>query len=63
MPTFSETELPPHVPQPSVSEGVVLKLYKSPMAPCEDGVLMSIRQVFIASCHFSIFAFSVIESI
>ena len=25
-PTFSETELPPHEPQPSVSEGVVSKL-------------------------------------
>ena len=26
MPTFSLTELPPHVPQPSVSEGSSLKL-------------------------------------
>ena len=32
-PTFSETELPPHEPQPSVSDGRSMKLYRSPMPP------------------------------
>ena len=32
-PTFSETELPPQEPQPSVREGASLKLYRSPIPP------------------------------
>ena len=36
-PTFSETELPPQLPQPRVNEGASLKLYKSPMPPCDEG--------------------------
>ena len=47
-PTFSETELPPHEPQPSVSDGAILKLYRSPMPPCEHGVLTTMRQASIA---------------
>ena len=48
-PTFSETELPPQEPQPSVREGASLKLYRSPIPPWEEGVLIRIRQVFIVS--------------
>jgi hypothetical protein len=48
-PTFSDIEFPPHVPHPSVSDGVRLKLYKSPIPPCDDGVLIRIRAVFIRS--------------
>ena len=51
MPTFSLTELPPHVPQPSVSEGSSLKLYRSPIPPCDEGVFTTIRQVFIRSLN------------
>ena len=46
-PTFSLTELPPQEPQPSVSDGVSAKLYRSPMPPWEDGVFTTMRQVFI----------------
>eukprot|EP00967_Tisochrysis_lutea_P020383 scaffold23177_cov28-Tisochrysis_lutea.AAC.3 len=40
-PTFLETELPPAVPQPSVREGSIWKLYTSPMAPKVAGELTS----------------------
>ena len=46
-PTFSDTELPPQEPQPSVREGVMAKLYRSPRPPCEEGVLTTMRQVFM----------------
>ena len=58
MPTFSETELPPQEPHPSVRDGVSLKLYRSPMPPWEEGVLIRIRQVFMAAACFAIFSFS-----
>src|SRR5579875_1739262 len=48
-PTFSEMELPPQDPQPSVSDGARLKLYRSPMPPWEDGVFIRIRAVFMRS--------------
>src|SRR5699024_1611094 len=48
-PTFSDTEFPPHEPHPSVSDGASLKLYRSPIPPWEEGVLIRTRQVFIAS--------------
>ena len=57
-PTFAEAEFPPQEPQPKVKEGSSLKLYRSPIPPCEDGVLIRIRQVFIASECFAIFSFS-----
>ena len=60
-PTFSETELPPQEPQPSVRDGAVLKLYRSPMPPCELGVLTRMRQVFMAAACLAIFSFSVVE--
>ena len=56
-PTFSDTEFPPQEPQPRVRDGASLKLYRSPMPPWEDGVLIKIRQVFIASACFAIFSF------
>ena len=56
-PTFSETELPPHVPQPSVSDGAILKLYRSPMPPKLLGVLMTMRQASMRSACFMIFSF------
>ena len=56
-PTFSETEFPPQEPQPRVSDGVSLKLYRSPMPPWEDGVLMTMRQAFMALACFIIFSF------
>ena len=46
-PTFSETEFPPQEPQPSVRDGVRAKLYRSPRPPWDEGVLTTIRQVFI----------------
>ena len=58
-PTFSDTEFPPQEPQPSVSEGASLKLYRSPMPPCEAGVLMRMRQVFMRAACRSIFSRSV----
>ena len=57
MPTFSETELPPQEPQPSVREGASLKLYRSPMPPWEDGVFTRMRQAFIFSAKASSFSF------
>ncbi len=48
-PMFSLTELPPHEPQPSVSEGASSKLYTSPMAPCDEGMLMRVRPVVSTS--------------
>jgi len=47
IPTFSETEFPPHVPHPNVSDGANLKLYKSPIPPCDAGVFIITLHVFI----------------
>jgi len=58
-PTFSDTELPPQEPQPKVRDGAMLKLYKSPMPPWEEGVLTRMRQVFIRAAKASILSFSV----
>jgi len=58
-PTFSDTELPPHEPQPSVSEGLSWKLYRSPIPPCDDGVFTRILHVFILFANVSILSFSV----
>ena len=58
-PTFSETELPPQEPHPRVREGVRAKLYISPIPPCEEGVLIRIRHVFIASWNMAILSCSV----
>ena len=52
-PTFSDTEFPPQLPQPSVSEGIIRKLYRSPMPPWEDGVFTTMRQVFIRAAKAS----------
>src|SRR5699024_1102027 len=59
-PTFSDTELPPQDPHPSVRDGASLKLYKSPIPPWEEGVLIRIRQVFIAAACLAIFSFSAV---
>ena len=58
-PTFSDTELPPQEPQPSVREGASLKLYRSPMPPWEAGVFTRIRQVFMRPANSSSLACSV----
>ncbi len=47
-PRFSEMELPPQLPQPKVKDGGRLKLYRSPMPPCDAGVLIKMRAVFMA---------------
>ena len=52
-PTFSETAFPPHEPQPSVSDGASLKLYRSPIPPCEDGVFTSMRPVCMRAANAS----------
>ena len=57
-PIFSETEFPPQDPQPKVRDGSSLKLYKSPIPPCEEGVFTSILQVFIAFSNMPNFSFS-----
>ena len=57
-PTFSDTELPPQEPQPSVSDGAMAKLYRSPMPPWLEGVLITIRQAFMVSWKIAIFSFS-----
>ena len=57
-PTFSETELPPQLPQPSVSDGFMPKLYRSPMPPWLEGVLMTMRQAFIVSSKSAILSAS-----
>ena len=44
-PIFSLTEFPPQEPQPNVKEGGNLKLYTSPIAPWEDGILIKVRPV------------------
>ncbi len=58
-PTFSDTELPPQEPHPSVREGASLKLYKSPIPPWEEGVFTKIRQVFIRAANSSSFSLPV----
>ena len=55
-PTFSETELPPQEPQPRVRDGFMPKLYRSPMPPCEDGELMTMRQAFMTCSNRLIFS-------
>jgi hypothetical protein len=47
--TLPDTELPPQEPQPRVSDGSSLKLYRSPIAPWEEGVLISTRAVVICA--------------
>ena len=61
-PTFSETELPPQEPQPSVSDGVSAKLYRSPKPPWDEGVFTTMRQVFIRSWNSASFSWPVIVS-
>ena len=57
-PTLWETELPPQEPQPSVSEGTSLKLYRSPMPPWLEGVFTTILQACILAACSAIFSFS-----
>ncbi len=52
-PTLVDTELPPQLPQPSVSDGVSLKLYRSPIPPCDEGVLTRMRQVFMRAWNLA----------
>ena len=59
-PTFSDTELPPQDPHPSVRDGASLKLYKSPIPPWEEGVFTRIRHVFIRAANSSSLACSVV---
>ena len=54
MPTFSLTLFPPHEPHPRVREGSSLKLYTSPMAPWELGMLMSTLPVESLRLYFFI---------
>ena len=49
--------LPPQLPQPRVREGASLKLYRSPIPPCAEGVLTRIRQVFIRAANSFSFSF------
>ncbi len=51
--TFSLTALPPHEPQPSVSDGESMKLYMSPRPPCAAGVFTRMRQVFMWPANLS----------
>ena len=62
-PTFSDTEFPPHEPQPNVKEGANLKLYKSPIAPCDEGVFINTLPVFIAAVNLSTLSFAFIGSV
>ena len=49
-PTLPDTEFLPQEPQPSVNDGSILKLYKSPIPPWLDGWLIKTLQegIFLA---------------
>ena len=57
-PTFSDTEFPPHDPQPNVNDGSNLKLNTSPIAPRDAGIFINVLPVFILLPNISIFSFS-----